>query len=47
MSDTLPADLTAEMALDLESHRQRLWEALPGDGIVILFCSCRPLMAET
>ena len=43
MSDTLPADLTAEMALDLESHRQRLWEALPGDGIVILF-SGRPLL---
>ncbi len=43
MSDALPAELTAAMTLDFPAHRQRLWDALPGDGIVILF-SGRPLL---
>ncbi len=43
MSDVLPAELTDAMALDFASHRQRFLEALPSDGIAILF-SGRPLL---
>lgn len=43
MSDVLPVELTAAMTLDFVAHRQRLLDALPGDGIVVLF-SGQPLL---
>ena len=43
LSDAVPAELTPEMTLDVSSHRRRLLDALPDDGLVILFAG-QPLL---